>query len=238
MSNLNSILERVATSSDLGSNTYVLYDKIKDKKNSVFVDLGVRNGYSSAILSINSNDNNNKIYGIDVTFDDFIGEIVEKNNYFQIEGDSSSVGKYSEIEDLNNIDFLFIDTLHVREQVLCELYYWVPKLKNGAIIAFHDSHWPEEKKENIGNKIWERVDSAIVDFFGLSELKDFSNKNIEVSCYPDSWGMTFVKISNVEKFKNHIKDWNSVFEKRNELISVYWNSDSIKDKVIDLNLTP
>lgn len=234
----NALIERVATSSDLGSNAYVLYEQIKDKKNSVFVDLGVRNGYSSAILSINSKNHNNKIYGIDVTFDDFISDIVEKDNYLQIEGDSSSVGKYSEIEELNQIDFLFVDTLHVREQVLCELYYWVPKLKNGATIAFHDSHWPEGKKENIGGKIWERVDSAIVDFFGLSELVDYSDKNIKVSCYPDSWGMTFVTISDVKKFKNKIKDWNDVFEKRNELISVYWNSNTVQDKVIDLELTP
>lgn len=224
-----------AVSSDLGSNANVLHEYISTKKDSVFVDLGVRDGYSSAILAMNSKKNNNKVYGVDVNFSNFRSELVDGENYLQLEGDSSTIGKYVDIEDLNQIDFLFVDSLHVREQVLCELFYWVPRLKEGATVAFHDSHWPEGKMDQAGERSWNRVDEAITDFFGLKTLEDYEDDDIKVSCYPDSWGMTFVTIKN--KFENKVKDWNQVFNTRNDLISVFWNKENVGDRTIELEIT-
>lgn len=93
-----------AASSDLGSNAQVLSNFVEGKTNSVFLDLGVRDGYSSAILALNSKNNDNKVYGVDVNFINFRSELVEGENYLQLEGDSSTIGKYAEIEDLNNVD--------------------------------------------------------------------------------------------------------------------------------------
>lgn len=224
-----------AVSSDLGSNANILHEYISTKKDSVFVDLGVRDGYSSAILAMNSKKNNNKVYGVDVNFNNFKSEFVDGENYLQLEGDSSTIGKYVDIEDLNQIDFLFVDSLHVREQVLCELFYWVPRLKEGATVAFHDSHWPEGKRDQAGERSWNRVDEAITDFFGLKTLEHYEDDDIKVSCYPDSWGMTFVTIKN--KFENKVKDWNQVFNTRNDLISVFWNKENVGDRTIELEMT-
>jgi len=224
-----------AASSDLGSNAQVLSNFVEGKTNSVFLDLGVRDGYSSAILALNSKNNDNKVYGVDVNFINFRSELVEGENYLQLEGDSSTIGKYAEIEDLNNVDFVFVDSLHVREQVLCELFYWVPRIKEGGTVAFHDSHWPEGKRDQAGDRSWNRVDEAIKDFFGLETLEDYEDDNLKVSCYPDSWGMTFVTIKNKE-FQNKVEDWNQVFNTRNDLISVFWNEGNVGDRAIELEM--
>lgn len=227
-----------ASSGDLGTNAYVLEQYVSDKENSIFVDIGVRFGCSSAIMSIDSTKKNNKIYGIDVDYSTFNSNCVVGENYTKLVGDSSTIGKNSKIKDLKNVDVLFIDSLHVREQVLCELYYWVPRLNDNALIVFHDSHWPEGKKDTFGGKEWESVDKAITEYFGLNVLEDYSDGEIEVNCYPPSWGMTFIKIKNLKKFKNRVKDWNKVFEDRNYIIGSI--SDSISSDVteIDYELKP
>jgi len=225
-----------AVSSDLGTNANILHEHISGKKDSVFVDLGVRDGFSSAVLAMNSKKNNNKVYGVDVNFSNFRSEFVEGENYLQLEGDSSTIGKYVDIEELNEIDFLFVDSLHVREQVLCELYYWFPKLKEGGTVAFHDSHWPEGKMDQSGDKSWNRVDQAITDYFGLETLSDYEDDHIKVSCYPESWGMTFVTLKSKE-FSDKVSDWNQVFNTRNDLISVFWNKDNVGDRTIELEMT-
>ena len=225
-----------AFSSDLGKNAYVLHDFVKEKKNSIFVDIGVRDGYSSAIFALDTKENNNTVYGIDVNFNNLKVDLLENKTYFQIEGDSSTIGKYAEIQDLKEVDCIFVDSLHVREQVLCELYYWFPRLKDGGTVIFHDSHWPEDKKDKTGGKTWNRVDDAIKDFFGLKVLEDYKDDNIEIKCYPDSWGMTFVTVKDVKNFVDSVKDWNQVFDTRNDLISVFWNESNVGNRVIELRM--
>jgi hypothetical protein len=82
------------------------------------------------------------------------------------------------------------------------------------------------------------VDQAIVEFFNLKTLENKNNAFIQVSCYPESWGMTFVKIKKKIDFKKNITDWNEVFQKRNELISNFWNPSNVGDKMIELELLP
>ena len=222
-----------ASSGDLGTNAFVLEQYVKEKENSIFVDIGVRFGCSSAIMSIDSVRKNNKIYGIDVEYGTFNDSCVSGENYTKLLGDSSTIGKNTQIEDLKKVDVLFIDSLHVREQVLCELYYWVPRLNENALIVFHDSHWPDGKKDSFGGKTWESVDKAIIEYFGLESLDDYSDEQIEINCYPPSWGMTFIKISNPQKFENKVKDWNKVFEDRNYIISSV--SDEINSDVVEID---
>jgi hypothetical protein len=222
-----------ASSGDLGTNAFVLEQYVKEKENSIFVDIGVRFGCSSAIMSIDSVRKNNKIYGIDVEYGTFNDSCVSGENYTKLLGDSSTIGKNTQIKDLKKVDVLFIDSLHVREQVLCELYYWVPRLNENALIVFHDSHWPDGKKDSFGGKTWESVDKAIIEYFGLESLDDYSDEQIEVNCYPPSWGMTFIKIFNPKKFENKVKDWNKVFEDRNYIISSV--SDEINSDVVEID---
>lgn len=218
--------------SDLGENSHKLHEISQSFSNSVFVDLGVRYGVSSHILCDNSKKLNNLIYGIDTDFSLLKRELFYDQNYKMIEGDSSTIGRDINIQ--SGVDILFVDTLHVEEQVLCELYYWIDKMNENSYIIFHDSHWPKNMRENIGGLDWDRVEGAITKFFNLKELKNQKSDIIEVTCYPESYGMTFIKIIKKIDFKNNIKNWEKIFEKRNQLLSFFWNEDNINDKIIDL----
>jgi cephalosporin hydroxylase len=228
-----------STASDLGQNAVRLNELISTKENSVFVDIGVREGMSSGVMGINSKGRGNKVYGVDVSWDNLNHGMIQNADYYQLTGDSSTIGKYAELEDLKGISVLFIDSLHVKEQVLCELFYWVPRLKKGSTVVFHDSHWADGQHAVINGKSWPRVDEAIREFFGLTTLEDYEDDNIKVECYPESYGMTFVTL---KKFNKGIKrptsvDWETTFQQRNELISQYWNEGSVGDRTIELEMT-
>ena len=52
-------------------NAWIFADLVKTYKNARFMDLGVRLGASSAIMSINADDNNNQVCGCDLKFEGF-----------------------------------------------------------------------------------------------------------------------------------------------------------------------
>ena len=51
--------------------------------------------------------------------------------------DSVTLGKNW---DEDPFDIVFIDTIHTREQVLAEMYFWIEHLKEGGYLVFHDTH--------------------------------------------------------------------------------------------------
>lgn len=196
------------TESDLGGNALILLEKVKTRKNSTFVDLGVRHGVSSFTLLTDSEKNDNYVYGVDLV-NYVLPEIIQHPRYSLILNDSVTAGK--EWDSNKKVDILFVDTLHIREQVLCELYYWYPKLSNNALIVFHDTNWPNEKKDYYKGQYWERPEEAIKVFFELTNL-NFEDKNIKVEHYPDSWGMTFVQLKNKRKKYGKNVNWDEVLK--------------------------
>ena len=227
---------------DLGVNAWVLAELVKTFKDARFLDLGVRLGASSAILSIDADENNNQVCGCDLMFDGFQrnGARFVKPNYMCYQADSVTLGKEW---DEDPFDIIFIDTIHTREQVLAEMYFWVDHLKKGGYLVFHDSHWlgsggedrvvaEDTYGDTIGGKLWKRPDVAITDFFGLPtsirDINDFEDEDIKIDHYKESYGMTFVKFKNlecIEKFKTNV-DWNEVFEIRNWLNDLHFNREN------------
>lgn len=216
-------------SSDLGINSKELYKIVSTHKNSVFVDLGVRAGISSEILLIDSEKNNNLVYGVDVDFSHLNPELNVNKNYFTILGDSTTIGKYWE----KKVNVIFVDTFHIKEQVLCELYYWFPKIENDGFIVFHDSNWPEGKYDTYGGIVWDRVEEAIKYFFNVESL-NYQDEYIDIQNFPESWGMTIVKLKKKKNYIENILDWSTIFEKRNKLISLFWNESNKNEIKIDL----
>ena len=224
---------------DLGVNAWVLAELVKSYKNGRFIDLGVRLGASSAIMSIDAAENNNQVCGCDLLFDGFLknGARFVNENYMCYQADSVTLGKEW---DEDPFDIIFIDTIHTREQVLAEMYFWVNHLKEGGYLVFHDSHWVgpggEDKVvaedtygDTIGGRLHKRPDVAITDFFGLPtsvrDINDFEDQDIKIEHYKPSHGMTFVKFKNLDcigKFKTNV-DWNQVFETRNWLNDLHFN---------------
>ena len=228
---------------DLGENAWKLYELIKPMKNARFMDLGVRLGASSAILSIEAGEKENKVHGCDLGFDGFSkqGARFVNEDYMCYMADSVTLGKNW---DEDPFDIIFVDTIHTREQVLSELYYWVDHLKEGGYLVFHDSHW-EGPGDVIGGVQHERVDVAITDFFNLPtsvrEMNVYEDDDIVLEHYQPSFGMTFVKVKSldaIKRFKEGV-NWDQVFERRNWLADLHFNESSSdrasREWGIDLN---
>ena len=189
--------------SDLGSNALILKEKVNEIKDGILVDLGVRYGVSSYVMLYKSTENRNKVYGIDI--DNQVNKLVTQNpNYTFIQSDSVIEGK--EWNPELKIDMIFIDTLHIKEQVLRELKVWFPHLKNDALLVFHDTNWPEGKKDFYNGKHWGRPEEAVLEFFEINSLFE-ENDYFKVNHYPESWGMTFVKLKNKNKVLGNNIDW-------------------------------
>jgi SAM-dependent methyltransferase len=214
---------------DIGTNAVPLLEVASNYTNSTFVDLGVRTGVSSAVLLMT--DETNKVFGVDVDWKYLEPSVGNNPRYTKILGDSSTVGKYWETP----IQGLFVDTFHIKEQVMSELYHWYPHVVEGGFIAFHDSNWPEGKCDTFNNESWPRVEEGIKDFFDISYL-NYEDEFIRVCNYPKSWGMTIVTIKKKKDFIKLYKSWKNIFERRNHLISLFWNSGNKNNVVIDLEI--
>jgi cephalosporin hydroxylase len=222
--NIENILSR--THCDLGENGWRLFEILKSHSNLTCVDLGVRHGSSSAILSYRSEEKNNKIFGCDIAYDVFDSDYDLGPNYYRIAADSVTLGKTWEN---GPVDLVFVDTLHVREQVLAELYFWSNHLKSNGLFVFHDTEWEDGVCEVHNGMKTKTVNHAVMDFFNLDKLEgEYVDDNIHVKHFKESYGMTFIQVKNVEylqECKNNV-DWKEVFEVRNFLTDLYLNPSS------------
>ena len=111
---------------DLGPNAWKLLDLVKTMRNKRMMDLGVRLGASSAIMSVEADTNKNQVCGCDLDYDGFFknGRRFVSENYTCYQADSVTLGKNW---DEDPFDIIFVDTIHTREQVLAELYFWLHK---------------------------------------------------------------------------------------------------------------
>lgn len=218
-------------STDIGVNASKLYDVISKYNNSTFVELGVRSGVSSEIFLIDSEKNNNKIYGVDVDWSLLNPYVNSHINYTKILGDSATIGKYWD----KKINGLFVDTFHIKEQVLSELYFWYPHIKEGGFIVFHDTNWPLGKNDVYGGITWDRVEVGVKEFFNVNSL-NYEDEYIIMNNYPESWGMTIVEIKKKKDYISEYSNWSEVINKRNELISLFWTEDNKSEVKIDIKL--
>ena len=239
--NLKEFIERPHC--DLGDNGWRLAELASTFENARFLDLGVRLGPSSALMSIAADEKNNKVVGCDIDFNGFKyggeasgyvgGRDFVSDSYEMCLSDSVTLGKNWKGDPF---DIIFVDTLHTREQVLCELYFWSNHLKPMGYFVFHDSHWDHKTEGDwIGDRFWRRVDEAITEFFNLpmNIMKcngAYQNDDILLTHFPTNFGMTFVQVKTLdamERFKSGI-DWEEAFNLRNELNGLHFDYDNPK----------
>lgn len=224
--------------------TKKLIEIISEIKNGILIDIGVYYGCSSKIMISNSSNNNNKIFGIDpIPF-----YRTNNSNYTYIQDDSVLVGSNW---DKGKVDLVFFDSVHAKEQVLCELYYWWELIKEGGYAIFHDTSWdgyihPEGhscagKKtgntglgyDSYGGIEWETPDKAVEDFFKIkinTENRNINNdcflliyedNNIKVEANYARLGMTVITKKNNFDYKQNVKNWDNIFQKREKLLSFF-----------------
>jgi hypothetical protein len=225
--------------SNLGTNLFHL-DRLVDKcgNDNVFVELGVDCGVSSLLFSIDAIERNNKTFGVDTQFNRVSYDIPHHPNWQGFLWDSSTLGKYWNTphnQNYSEVDLLFVDTIHVAPQVLCELYHWYPHVKEGGHIVFHDTAWPKDMHDltwvpevrEKGIK-WDRPEVGVGQFFGIESVMrenchkrfTYEDENISVEHHPESWGMTIVHLKKKIDFGQNL-NWNDVFEDRNTVVGYF-----------------
>lgn len=189
-------------SDDLGPNKAHLYAVASEaKEGDVLVDLGVRFGVSSGVMMDATEDAGARVVGVDVGASPF--GINYRYTFLQCDSISAS-------QLIPPPIFLcFIDTIHVKEQVLAELHHYWPKIRVGGYAVFHDTEWGGRKDHYMG-KDWEPPVEAVKAFFGLGDLKTAGRTtNFEYRHCPESWGMTFVQ---------KLADWNPIVPEMDEAL--------------------
>jgi predicted O-methyltransferase YrrM len=222
--------------------TQRFYEEVNEIKNGTLVELGVYMGASSRLLIDKCIENNNKIIGIDP-----IPHFTSSNpNYHYWKADSVQVGKEW---DKGEVDLVFFDSVHAKEQVLCELYYWWSLIKEGGKAIFHDTSWKDyvhKEGHSCAGKLtgntalgydtyggidWDTPDKAVKEFFGIEiniPERDINkdevvliheDENIKVEMNYACLGMTFIHKKKNYDYKNNIQDWEEVFRLQKILLS-------------------
>lgn len=224
--------------------TEKLMSIINNIKNGITVDIGVYEGKSSMLMINNSIENNVKVYGID-PIPYFRSD---HQNYTYIKADSVQTGKEW---DKGQVDLVFFDSVHAKEQVLCELFYWWDLIKEGGYAVFHDTSWegyihkpghhgagkmPGNSRkgyDSYGGIDWETPDKAVNEFFGVNLYTPTRDVNkdefelihedefVKIEANQASLGMTFIHKKKHFDFKNNIKEWDEIFKKRKILLSFF-----------------
>ena len=103
------------------------------------------------------------------TFDKFCRNIEPlKGHIVILRGKSKDVAKtFNE-----KIDLLFIDGDHSYERVKTDVQSWLPKLKDGGIIVFHDYSWAEGVKKVVDEYIKPiQIEYKIIDSMYIARVR-------------------------------------------------------------------
>lgn len=223
--------------------TNELYNCIHNLNNTTLVELGIDAGASTRLLESSLTPNNNKAYGIDP----ISNYISNHPSYSYIQDDSVESGKNWSKD--NPPSLVFFDTVHAKEQVLCELYYWWDLLTLNGWAIFHDTAWegyihkpghPAAGKacgntglgyDSYGGIDWETPDKAVNEFFNInlkesltfndSFVKVFEDENILVKANYCNLGMVFVQKKSNFDFKSKINNWDTIFERQQILLNYF-----------------
>ncbi len=176
---------------DLGENKAHLFcTSARAVPGDMLIDLGVREGASSFTMLAATAGQQCRVVGVDPSPCPF--PIPERYQYLQIDSVRAAPLFSSE-----PIFLVFIDTLHIKEQVMAELFHYWPMIRVGGYAVCHDTDWPPEKHDEYLGKTWDQAVEGVNAFFPPF----IANEDYIRVDYKDSWGMTFVK---------KLRDWNPV----------------------------
>lgn len=147
---------------------------LEAKPGDVLVDLGVRTGTSSCILL----ESGQRVIGVDPAHC-----TIDHPNYTFLQTDSVTAAAMIPAP----IFLCFVDTLHIKEQVMAEMFHYWPKIRVGGYAVFHDTEWPEGKHDEYLGKQWGQAVEGVAAYFGIAI------EHVDIEHHPESWGMTVVK---------------------------------------------
>lgn len=166
---------------DLGSNKAHLFcSASRAEPGDVLVELGVRDGAGSFTMLEATAGQQCRVIGVDPSVCPF--EPPQRYEYLQ----TDSVTAAAQIG--SPLFMVFFDTLHVREQVMAELYHYWPKIRAGGYAVFHDTEWGTKHDVYLGKEWGQPVEAVDAFFPPLVDTENYMRID-----YKGSHGMTFVK---------------------------------------------
>jgi len=114
-----------------------MYQKVKELKNPLILELGTEKGVSTTIFLQVCEENNGQLISIDINN---CSDISKSSRWEFIQSDSTDINFIlSKAPHLRNgIDVLYIDTIHTKDHVEKELLGWYPFLNKNAHIFIDD----------------------------------------------------------------------------------------------------
>jgi predicted O-methyltransferase YrrM len=145
-----------------------LYDAAMSLRGGIIVELGICHGRTAAMLALSGRYTGTRYFGVDFFGLEGDAETVrakfEKHRLYGeiIEGNTHAVGQWW---DKGPISMLFIDAGHDEANVKPDIEIWLPLLKPGGCVFFHDyddpynpasAHWAVRHYADLATEGWER----------------------------------------------------------------------------------
>lgn len=126
---------------DINEHLWTLFNIVQELGAKCVVELGA--GQSTYVLATAVKETGGEFFSVDLDpsahqrgFPEGRGILQKEPRYHFIPGnDLDAVSRWKRW-----IDFLFIDTNHIREHTKAELEAWAPRVRPGGKIALHDTH--------------------------------------------------------------------------------------------------
>lgn len=158
-------------STDIGEKEF-LYGLIRAIKPKVIVETGTHKGLTSCYMAAALKDNGEgELYtadpfewGAQGNFNKFPELPI---SYYQIPGKTLNI---------KNIDFLFIDGFHEKQEVLDEVNHFTPLLSPLAIVVFHDCHPSNSPSADVEGAIKELGLKAVL-IPSVNRMRIYCNEN-------------------------------------------------------------
>ena len=177
-----------------------IFDKIKEKKDLIILELGVQNGDSTKKFLEICDRNKGHLYSVDIVDCSKVSD--NKNwTFIQSRDDNFDLIK-SKIP--NEIDILYIDSLHEANHVNKIIYGYYDLLKLGGIIFIDDiSHLPYVKN-GVRNNFYCEINNKET-FNAILEIYFSNHENFDLNFNFESSGLAIIKKIKNDQIKRKIK---------------------------------
>ncbi|MEQ9639373.1 MAG: class I SAM-dependent methyltransferase [Alphaproteobacteria bacterium] len=166
-------LMRQSSSSGAGAESArqyrLIYERARAKENPTILELGVKNGVSTAVFLEVCRERGGRLCSIDIMD---CSNVADDANWTFVQSDSTDADAILQSAPFlrDGIDILLVDSLHVRAHVAKEIEAWYPWLRAGAVIFFDDVdpsiYRKGARKDNVWHEFdWEDIQRFLIELF-------------------------------------------------------------------------
>lgn len=194
----------------------IIFDRVKDINNINILELGVQKGISTKMLLKLCDDNNGKLISVDI--DDCSKVANNKKWTFIHSSDDNFDLINSNIK--NDLDLIFIDSLHEPKHVKKLIYNYYKKLKINGLMIIDDTSWlPYVQNARKDNDFTERINRLT--FQKILEIFNANADNFNLEFLFSGTGLAIITKITSNELVEEKKIPNRLFTFKNLLKIIY-----------------